>query len=118
MLTLCTEVPSDRTLLLAALHGARHGRPLMPFSPLYAGTLLLQRSSLYWTNCHAVLLPSHLLLLRDAEVAHPFRVVTLASTVAYYRDGNSLIISLCSDGWQLNFSARDARALGRWTAAI
>lgn len=98
---LYTDSPAERAFLIAAVRGAQLARPMMPFPPLYAGSLFLELESLYWSNCYALLLPAHLLILHSSESPWPHRVLPLSSAIAYHRAGDSLVISLHTEQWQV-----------------
>lgn len=116
-----TGSPRERDFLFAAWRAAAALRPLTPHHPLHAGALMRepQRGSLYWSLCHAVLLPDHLLLLATPEDAFPFRSLALHGAAIYHRPADrSLVFTLRGAGWHATFSAKDAAAHKEWLDAL
>ena len=117
-LPLYTETAAVRAQIFAAVRGARLGRPLPPWPPVHVGPLMRERTSLYWANCHAVLLPSHLLLLETPHSARPFRVLPLAGGCVCHRGGGSLVFSVRTPRTQTNLAARDLASRARWLDSL
>ena len=119
VLPLYTDTPEERVRLLAALRAAACGRPCMPCAPVHSGSLVRETATRYWAGCHAVLLPSYLLLLERVDSEVPFRVLPLSEAECFYPESKgSLVFTIQATRWQLNFSARDGANRLSWLDAL
>ena len=119
VLPLYTDAPEERVRLLAALRAAACGRPCMPCAPVHSGSLMRETATRYWAGCHAVLLPSYLLLLERVDSEVPFRVLPLSEAECFYPESKgSLVFTIQATRWQLNFSARDGANRLTWLDAL